>query len=66
VLCHRLENTFSWLEQVGVPKIIVFLNKCDMVDDKDMLDLVEAEIRELLTKNGFDGDNAPVIQGFCS
>jgi elongation factor Tu len=50
-------------KQVGVPKIIVFLNKCDMVDDKDMLDLVEAEIRELLTKNGFDGDNAPVIRG---
>ena len=50
-------------KQVGVPKIIVFLNKCDMVDDKDMLDLVEAEIRELLTKNGFDGDNAPVIKG---
>ncbi len=50
-------------KQVGVPKIVVFLNKCDMVDDKDMLDLVEAEIRELLTKNGFDGDNAPVIKG---
>jgi elongation factor Tu len=50
-------------KQVGVPKIIVFLNKCDMVDDADMLDLVEAEIRELLTKNGFDGDNAPVIRG---
>ncbi len=50
-------------KQVGVPRIIVFLNKCDMVDDKDMIDLVEAEIRELLTKNGFDGDNAPVIKG---
>jgi elongation factor Tu len=50
-------------KQVGVPKIIVFLNKCDMVDDKDMLDLVEAEIRELLSKNGFDGDNAPIIRG---
>jgi elongation factor Tu len=50
-------------KQVGVPKIIVFLNKCDMVDDNDMIDLVEAEIRELLTKNGFDGDNAPVIKG---
>jgi len=48
---------------VGVPKIIVFMNKCDMVDDKDMLDLVETEVRELLTKNGFDGDNAPVIRG---
>jgi len=50
-------------KQVGVPKIIVFMNKCDMVDDKDMLDLVETEVRELLTKNGFDGDNAPVIRG---
>jgi elongation factor Tu len=42
-------------KQVGVPKIIVFLNKCDMVDDKDMIDLVEEEIRELLAKQGFDG-----------
>ncbi len=50
-------------KQVGVPKMVVFLNKCDMVDDKDMIDLVEAEIRELLTKNGFDGENAPVIKG---
>ena len=50
-------------KQVGVPKIIVFLNKCDMVDDKDMLDLVEEEVRELLTKQGFDGANAPVIRG---
>jgi len=50
-------------KQVGVPKIIVFLNKCDMVDDADMLDLVEEEIRELLTKQGFDGANAPVIRG---
>ncbi|MGI9118282.1 MAG: elongation factor Tu [Minisyncoccia bacterium] len=50
-------------KQVGVPKIIVFLNKCDMVDDKDMIDLVEEEIREILTKNGFDGANTPVIRG---
>jgi elongation factor Tu len=49
--------------QVGVPKMIVFLNKCDMVDDKDMIDLVEEEIRELLTKQGFDGKGAPVIRG---
>lgn len=49
--------------QVGVPKIIVYLNKCDMVDDKDMIDMVEEEIRELLTKNGFDGANVPVIRG---
>ena len=50
-------------KQVGVPKIIVFLNKCDMVDDKEMIDLVEEEIRELLTKQGFDGKGAPVIRG---
>ncbi|KKR70206.1 MAG: Elongation factor Tu [Candidatus Nomurabacteria bacterium GW2011_GWB1_40_7] len=50
-------------KQVGVPKMIVFLNKCDMVDDKDMIDLVEEEIRELLTKQGFDGANAPIIRG---
>ncbi len=50
-------------KQVGVPRMIVFLNKCDMVDDKDMIDMVEEEIRELLTKQGFDGANAPVIRG---
>jgi elongation factor Tu len=49
-------------KQVGVPKIIVFLNKCDMVDDQDMIDLVEEEIREILEKNGFDRD-CPVIKG---
>jgi elongation factor Tu len=50
-------------KQVGVPKIVVFLNKTDMVDDKDMIDLVEEEIRELLTKYGFDGANTPIIRG---
>ena len=50
-------------KQVGVPKMIVFLNKCDMVDDKEMLNLVEEEVRELLTKQGFDGANAPIIRG---
>ena len=49
--------------QVGVPYIVVFLNKCDMVDDEELIDLVEMEVRELLTANGFDGDNAPVIRG---
>ncbi len=49
--------------QVGVPKIAVFLNKCDMVPDTDMIDLVEEEIRDLLTKNGYDGANTPVIRG---
>ena len=49
--------------QVGVPKIIVFLNKCDLVPEKDLIDLVEEEVRELLTKNKYDGKNAPVIRG---
>ena len=49
--------------QVGVPRMVVFLNKCDMVDDEELLDLVEMEIRELLTEYGFDGDNTPVIRG---
>ncbi len=47
-------------KQVNVPNLVVALNKCDMVDDAELLDLVEMEVRELLTKHGFDGDNAPV------
>jgi elongation factor Tu len=46
-----------------VPKIVVFLNKVDLVDDPELLDLVELEVRELLTKYGFDGDNTPIIRG---
>ena len=49
--------------QVGVPKIVVFMNKCDQVDDPELLDLVEMEIRELLTQYDFDGDNTPIIRG---
>ncbi len=49
--------------QVGVPYICVFLNKCDLVDDDELVDLVEMEVRELLSEYGFDGDNAPVIRG---
>jgi elongation factor Tu len=49
--------------QVGVPSIVVFLNKVDMVDDEEMLDLVEAELRELLTKYHFDGEKTPIIRG---
>ncbi|WP_433933685.1 elongation factor Tu (plasmid) [Sorangium sp. So ce119] len=49
--------------QVGLNHIVVFLNKCDAVDDPEMLDLVEMEVRELLSKYKFDGDNAPVIRG---
>jgi elongation factor Tu len=49
--------------QVGVPKIVVFLNKCDAVDDKELLDLVEMEVRDLLNQYGFPGDDTPVIRG---
>jgi elongation factor Tu len=49
--------------QVGVPRIVVFLNKIDLVDDAELLDLVEMEVRELLTKYGFPGDDTPVIRG---
>jgi elongation factor Tu len=50
-------------KQVGVPKIIVFINKCDMVDDAEMIDLVEEEIKDLLTQHGFDGANTPFVRG---
>jgi elongation factor Tu len=49
--------------QVGLPSLVVFMNKCDMVDDPEILDLVESEIRELLKKNGFPGDETPIIRG---
>src|SRR6187431_2553379 len=49
--------------QVGVPYIVVFLNKCDVVDDPELLDLVEMEVRELLSKYQFPGDDVPVIRG---
>ena len=49
--------------QVGVPALVVFMNKCDMVDDKDLLELVEVEIRDLLNKYGFPGDTIPIIKG---
>ncbi|OLN26936.1 Translation elongation factor Tu [Desulfovibrio sp. DV] len=49
--------------QVGVPQLVVFMNKVDLVDDPELLELVELEVRELLTKYGFDGDNIPVIKG---
>ncbi len=49
--------------QVGVPKLLVFMNKCDMVDDEELLDLVEMEIRDLLSEYGFPGDECPVIRG---
>jgi elongation factor Tu len=49
--------------QVGVPELVVFLNKCDLVDDPELIQLVELETRELLTKYGFDGDNIPFVRG---
>lgn len=49
--------------QVGVPAIVVFLNKCDMVDDPELLELVDMELRELLSKNGFPGDDTPIVRG---
>jgi elongation factor Tu len=49
--------------QVGVPKIVVFINKCDVVTDKEVKELVEMDIRDLLNSYGFDGDNAPMIFG---
>ena len=49
--------------QVGVPAIVVFLNKIDLVDDPELLDLVEMEIRELLSKYGFPGDEIPIVRG---
>lgn len=50
-------------KQVGIPRLVIFLNKVDMVDDPELLELVEMEVRDLLTEYGYDGDNAPVIQG---
>ena len=49
--------------QVGVPRMVVFLNKCDMVDDEELLELVEMEVRDLLSEYDFDGDNTPIIRG---
>jgi elongation factor Tu len=49
--------------QVGVPELVVFLNKCDLVEDPELIELVELETRELLTKHGFDGENVPFVRG---
>jgi elongation factor Tu len=49
--------------QVGVPRLVVFLNKCDVVDDVELLDLIELEVRELLSKHQYDGDNVPIVRG---
>eukprot|EP00588_Corethron_pennatum_P006269 CAMPEP_0194299924 /NCGR_PEP_ID=MMETSP0169-20130528/60972_1 /TAXON_ID=218684 /ORGANISM="Corethron pennatum, Strain L29A3" /LENGTH=352 /DNA_ID=CAMNT_0039050049 /DNA_START=906 /DNA_END=1964 /DNA_ORIENTATION=+ len=50
-------------KQVGIPNLVIFLNKCDMVDDEELLELVEMEVRELLSFYGYDGDEAPIIRG---
>jgi len=55
--------TYGTAAQVGVDHIVVFINKADMVDDEEMLELVEMEIRELLDTYGFDGDNTPFVVG---
>jgi len=52
--------------QVGVPSIVVFLNKCDMVDDEELIELVEMELQELLDKYDFPGDDTPIVRGICS
>ena len=49
--------------QVGVPKLVVFLNKCDMVDDEELIELVEMEVRDLLSEDGFPGDEVPIVKG---
>ena len=56
------EHDSSWLARVGVPTIVVFLNKCDAVEDPELIDLVEMEVRELLSKYNFPGDDLPVAQ----
>ena len=63
VLCLRHVNTCFSLVRVNVPRLVVFLNKCDMVEDEEMLELVEMEMRELLDQYEYDGDNTPIIRG---
>ncbi|WIL24318.1 elongation factor Tu [Staphylococcus aureus] len=60
--CHKLVNTFFY-RNVGVPALVVFLNKVDMVDDEELLELVEMEVRDLLSEYDFPGDDVPVIAG---
>ena len=61
--CRRLVSTSCLARQVGVPAIVVFLNKTDMVDDPELLDLVEMEVRDLLTQYEFPGDKIPIVKG---
>ncbi len=57
--CRRPASTSCWPRQVNVPALVVFLNKCDLVDDEELLELVELEVRELLSSYGFPGDDLP-------
>ena len=61
--CHRLESTSLLSLQVGVPYIVVFMNKADMVDDEELLELVDMEVRELLDQYEFPGDDTPIVVG---
>ena len=61
--CLKQESISLLARQVGVKYIVVYLNKCDMVDDPELLELVEMEVRDLLTEYGFPGDEIPVIKG---
>ena len=60
---HQTREHILLARQVGVPYIVVFLNKCDMVDDEELIELVEMEVRELLSQYEFDGDNIPIVRG---
>ena len=60
---NRSKKDILLSRQVGVPYIVVFMNKCDQVDDPELLELVEMEIRELLDEYEFPGDDTPIIQG---
>ena len=58
-----VKNMITGAAQIGVPRMVVFLNKCDMVDDEELLELVEMEVRDLLNEYGFEGDDTPIIRG---
>jgi len=62
--CPRLESIYCLARQVGVPYIVVFMNKTDMVDDEELIELVEMEVRELLSEYEFPGDDIPILKGF--
>ena len=63
VLCHKLVNTSCLARQVGVNYIVVFLNKCDLVDDEELIELVEMEVRDFLSEYDYPGDDIPVVRG---